>query len=262
MFLMFGLMLFFQGGASIAFFLAFLFLKPDRLNPDASTRHLNLFSLTSRMFNIMSTQVDHNQRRVRILERAFELFAEKGYSGVTYQKIADRCEISRTTIYRYFQNKEQIFNFAIKLSTGKINSMVEKVLDRKDWSPREKTVRVLHITVKLLADNRVFLTVVLDYLLSQKNSGADVRRKVRRHTFGMIHLLERLLKEAHAEKQLYVPDPGTAAGHLYGMLESLVLNITVTNIFEERDFLKLIDNYIEQLIPPETNESVHPIIRS
>ncbi|MGN1064835.1 MAG: TetR/AcrR family transcriptional regulator, partial [Thermoguttaceae bacterium] len=44
-----------------------------------------------------------------ILERAFELFAEEGFSGVTYQKIADRCGISRTSIYKYFKDKDQIF---------------------------------------------------------------------------------------------------------------------------------------------------------
>lgn len=197
----------------------------------------------------MTAPVDHDQRRILILERAFSLFAEKGFSGVTYQKIADRCGISRTTIYNYFQNKDQIFEYAIKLSTGKINSMIEKVLDRKDWTAKEKIIRILHITVRLLADNRVFLTVVFDYLITQKNIGADVRRKVRRYTFGMIHLLEKLLKEANTRGELRVSRPTSAARHLYGMLESFVLNITITGVFDERDFLQSIDEYIFQLRP-------------
>src|SRR5215469_12522357 len=119
----------------------------------------------------MSVSVDHHQRRLTILEEAFALFAEEGYGGVTYQKIADRCEISRTAIYKYFENKEQIFNFAIKLATSNLNTMIEKVLDRKEWTALEKTERILHITIRMLADNRVFLTVVLDYVLSQKQTG-------------------------------------------------------------------------------------------
>ncbi|MDR2706611.1 MAG: TetR/AcrR family transcriptional regulator, partial [Planctomycetaceae bacterium] len=50
----------------------------------------------------MTILVDHQQRRNIILESAFSLFAEEGYSGVTYQKIANRCGISRTAIYKYF----------------------------------------------------------------------------------------------------------------------------------------------------------------
>jgi len=39
----------------------------------------------------------------------------------------------------------------------------------------------------------------------------------------------------------------TAAHHLYGMLESFILNLTVTNILDEKDCHDLIDGYIEQL---------------
>ncbi len=182
-----------------------------------------------------------------ILENAFALFAESGYDGVTYQKIADQCGISRTSIYRYFRTKEEIFDYAVKLSTGKINTMMEKVIDRIDWSPTEKIVRIMHIAVRMLQGNRLFLSVILEYLLSQKHRGADVRRKVRRHTFGMQHFLQRLLQEASDRRELGVPNPELAAAHLYGMLESFVLNLTVTNIHSGKECLNLIDSYIDQL---------------
>ncbi len=182
-----------------------------------------------------------------ILEKAFALFAEEGYGGVTYQKIADRCGISRTAIYKYFQNKEEIFTYAIILATGNLTTMVEKVLDRKEWSATEKIERILHITIRMLAENRVFLTVVLDYILTQKQTGADVKRKVRRHTFGMKYLLMRLLREASQNGELSVLSPETAANHLYGILESFVLNLTVTNILDAKDCTGLIDSYLENL---------------
>ena len=207
----------------------------------------SVFSKRPFIFLTLATVVDHEQRRMSILEHAFALFAESGYDGVTYQKIADRCDISRTTIYRYFHTKEQIFDYAVKQATGKINTMIEKVLDRADWSPKEKIVRIMHITAKMLEDNKLFLSVVLEYLLSQKNSGANVHRKVRRHTFGMRFLLQRLLQQAAEQGELSVPNPEIAAAHLYGMLESFVLNLAVTNIHSVKECLHLIDSYIEQM---------------
>ncbi len=195
----------------------------------------------------MTTIVDHQQRRIVILEQAFALFAEQGYGGVTYQKIADRCGISRTAIYKYFQNKEEIFTYAIILATGKLNAMVEKVLDRKEWTATEKIERILHITIRMLAENKVFLTVVLDYILTQKQSGADVKRKVRRHTFGMKYLLTRLLREATEKMELNVRNPETSASHLYGILESFVLNLTVTEILDAKDCTELVDAYLLDL---------------
>jgi AcrR family transcriptional regulator len=195
----------------------------------------------------MTILVDHQQRRNMILESAFSLFAETGYSGVTYQKIANRCGISRTAIYKYFQNKEQIFTYAVKLATGNLNIMLEKILDRKDWTPLEKIIRILHLTVRMLEDNRVFLKVILDYVLIQKQNGKDVKRRVRHHTFGMKFLLSRLLREAITVGELTTRNVDTVASHLYGILESYVLNLTVTEILDAKDCLELIDQYLESL---------------
>jgi len=195
----------------------------------------------------MTTMVDHNQRRIQILTKAFALFAEEGYAGVTYQKVADRCGLARTVLYKYFQNKEEMFLYAVKLATGNLTTLIENTLRHYEGKPLEKLLRVLRVTVRLLASNRIFLTVILDYILTQKQHGKDVHRQVRRHTFGMKHLLAKLLREAVVADELCVPQIETAAHHLYGMLESFVLNLTVTDILDEKDCIELIGGYLEQL---------------
>jgi AcrR family transcriptional regulator len=195
----------------------------------------------------MTTTIDHHQRRLQILTKAFALFAEEGYTGVTYQKVADRCGISRTAIYKYFQNKEEMFLYAVKLATDNLTTLIENTLRHHEGTSLEKLVRVLRVTVRLLADNRIFLTVILDYVLTQKQHGKDIRRQVRRRTFGLKHLLMRLLREASVAEELRICQIETAVHHLYGLLESFILNLTVTNILDEKDYLDLIDGYIAQL---------------
>jgi AcrR family transcriptional regulator len=195
----------------------------------------------------MTSSVDHHQRRIQILHKAFALFAEEGYAGVTYQKVADRCGLSRTAIYKYFQNKEEIFLYAVKQAISNLNTLIENTQRHSEGTPLAKLIRILHVTVRLLADNRIFLTVILDYVLTQKQHGKDVRRQVRRHTFGMKHLIAKLLREADAAGELKACPIETVAHHLFGMLESFVLNLTVTNILDEKDYLELIDGYVEQL---------------
>ena len=195
----------------------------------------------------MATIVDHQQRRIQILTKAFALFAEEGYAGVTYQKVADHCGLSRTAIYKYFQNKEEMFLYAVQLATKNLSTLIENTLRNHGGTPLEKLIRVLHVTVRLLADNRIFLTVILDYILTQKQNGKDVRRQIRRHTFGMKYLFAKLLREALLMGEINVHRIETVALHLYGMLESFILNLTVTNIMDEKECLELIDGYIEQL---------------
>jgi len=140
-----------------------------------------------------------------------------------------------------------MFHYAVKLATDNLTTLIENTLRRHGGTTLEKLVRVMRVTVRLLADNRIFLTVILDYLLTQKQHGKDIRRQVRRRTFGLKYLLIRLLREAATAGEIRVRQVETAAHHLYGLLESFILNLTVTNIMDEKDYLDLIDGYIEQL---------------
>ena len=58
----------------------------------------------------MAIVVEHEKRKKEIVDKALDLFMENGYEDVTFQKIADKCGVTRTTLYIYFKNKkEQIF---------------------------------------------------------------------------------------------------------------------------------------------------------
>ena len=49
------------------------------------------------------------QKKQFILEKAKEVFVERGFRGVTMKDIVDACEISRGGLYLYFSNTEEIF---------------------------------------------------------------------------------------------------------------------------------------------------------
>ncbi|MDA8345495.1 MAG: helix-turn-helix domain containing protein [Thermaerobacter sp.] len=56
-----------------------------------------------------------SETRGRILEAAFELFAEKGFTGATTREIADRADVNEVTIFRHFRSKEALFQEGIEL---------------------------------------------------------------------------------------------------------------------------------------------------
>ncbi len=53
-----------------------------------------------------------NERKQKILDAAFEVFAEKGYSVASMVDIVHKSGVSKGGIYHYFKSKEEIF-FAI-----------------------------------------------------------------------------------------------------------------------------------------------------
>lgn len=49
------------------------------------------------------------RRRAEILHAASEVFAEHGYADTDLELVAEKLEVSRGTIYRYFPSKQELF---------------------------------------------------------------------------------------------------------------------------------------------------------
>ena len=54
------------------------------------------------------------QKKKYILEKAREVFMEKGYKNVTMKDIVDACEISRGGLYLYFPGTRELFLEVLK----------------------------------------------------------------------------------------------------------------------------------------------------
>ncbi|MDO5835090.1 MAG: TetR/AcrR family transcriptional regulator [Methanobacterium sp.] len=72
---------------------------------------------------------EKEQRRNDILIAAEKLFLSRGYDDVSMNDIAQEVELSKATLYLYFDNKEELF-FAIVLRGNLIlNSMIQGEVD-------------------------------------------------------------------------------------------------------------------------------------
>ena len=53
------------------------------------------------------------RRRAEILDKAIQLFAARCYAGTDTQSLADELQVGKGTLYRYFENKEELFLAAV-----------------------------------------------------------------------------------------------------------------------------------------------------
>ncbi|MCP3927304.1 MAG: TetR/AcrR family transcriptional regulator [Desulfobacterales bacterium] len=81
-------------------------------------------------------------RRNYIMEAANRLFREKGFSGTTMEDIARDVELSTSTIYLYFKNKEELY---ASLNLKVLKNLLEKIeeVDIEDVLPPEEKVLAL-----------------------------------------------------------------------------------------------------------------------
>ena len=176
----------------------------------------------------MSIVVEHEKRRHEILQKALDVFMEEGFEDVTFQKIADKCGITRTTLYIYFKNKRDIFNFSIKQLLGELETAIKKIGTEKNCSCQEKLVRIMSVIIAGLEENHRLLSVVLNYLIYISKGGYDPRDRVLRRTVRLRHILTAMIVEGidtkEFAKSVNVKDTNEL---LYSFIEAAVFRLTV-----------------------------------
>ena len=189
----------------------------------------------------MSILVEHDKRRYEILEKALDVFIEEGFEDATFQKIADKCSITRTTLYIYFKNKREIFNFSIKQLLETLENDIIRMRNEKGISHTEKLIRVVSTIIDRLEENNRLLSVILDYLINA-SSDFDPGSRVRRRTLRLRHILASMLIEGIKAGE-FAPSINVKEANelLYSFLESAVLRMVVfrrSSVDELREAMK------------------------
>jgi len=68
----------------------------------------------------------------RILDAALEVFSENGFHHATVDEIAERADVGKGTLYRYFANKETLFNELVRLRLEELEGTAVAIWDERD----------------------------------------------------------------------------------------------------------------------------------
>ncbi len=175
----------------------------------------------------MAIVVEHEKRRKEILDKALDLFMENGYEDVTFQKIADKCGVTRTTLYIYFKNKKEIFAWSIKQLTNEIESSLLKIIDNRDLSYEERLKSVLHTILQKCVDNYRLFVITLTYLLQLKNTGKDTKKIVQRRIIRLRHLLSTVIIDGITSGNFKKVNVHEANELIFNLIEAAVFRLTV-----------------------------------
>lgn len=111
--------------------------------------------------------------RRRILQAALTEFSVKGFHTSTIDSIAERADIAKGTVYRYFKTKESIFT-ALKEDT--MSEFVE--LARKDLSVEDDVLKIIESIIKMylsfFEQNSSFFKVIIQ---EHKDFGREFSEK-------------------------------------------------------------------------------------
>jgi AcrR family transcriptional regulator len=126
---------------------------------------------------------EKEQRRNHILDAARNVLIEKGYNDASIIDISKRAEISVGTIYRYFKNKEEIFNVINRNIIEMLYDYIMKSIPA-DTSPRERLMSIGNSYLAFSEENAAFFET-FSYFITFPDVVFEAEHRITQGTYGM-----------------------------------------------------------------------------
>lgn len=122
----------------------------------------------------MAKIVDKKKKKEQILEQAMKVFAQKGIHNAKIIDIAEKAKIGKSTVYEYFDNKEDILKEAFNHVFDKSEHLIKEAL-RCTTSPEKKLVLLFKVSLTSFLEQSLQYKEIMIVLwangIQNKNSG-------------------------------------------------------------------------------------------
>lgn len=96
-----------------------------------------------------------------ILRGAVELFMERGYTRTSMQDIAEKCRISKATLYQMFRSKEELGIAGDFFLTMRMVEKVEMIMEQEELFPQEMLKKSLLVRMEQFSERERLLEEVI-----------------------------------------------------------------------------------------------------
>lgn len=196
----------------------------------------------------MAIIVEHDKRKHEILQKSLDVFIDEGYEDATFQKIADRCGITRTTLYIYFSNKHEIFLGSIKELLKNLETTLSQIVNNGSLTAEAALRSFFDCLIDQCQENVKLFSVLLSYLIQIKKTGKDPNDRVRRRVIRVRHHMTTIIIRGIQNgefKDLPIKDVNEM---FYGLIEAAIFRLAVLNAADISDIKKSIDIAVDGIL--------------
>ena len=139
---------------------------------------------------------EKDQRRSAILNAARKLFFEKGFRYVTVENIARKAELSKGSIYLYFNSKEEIYTQILLNDIDKFNKK-SSLIFQNGKSAAELVMVFAFIYVDFFLNDRELFRIMMTFMLHTEdmNLAETVNQHIIEVTNNTVKIIETILQQ-------------------------------------------------------------------
>jgi len=172
----------------------------------------------------MPKVVNHKQKKIEIVEEAMKIFAQKGFSNTRLSDIARGCGIGRTSIYRYFSNKEDIFIYVIESIFRSLQEELKKVMERDQGETTEKIKEIMEKIALGFNRERNLMIIFVEMRILLQRGNTVLWKKLQVYQDFLTRGFEDLLEQGMERGELKIIEKKSMARSLTLIVDSLVLH--------------------------------------
>ena len=176
--------------------------------------------------------IDYDSKREEIIEKSKIVFAKHGYHNTNLSLISKKCNMGRTTLYQYFENKDDIFYHSVASTLEEMNARVDTIMANEDLTFVEKIKEVIHQLTKDEGNNYVFMLLLEAWLVLNRGKN-EFLENLKVETQNLKGKIEKLIVQAIEAKEIKPIDSKSLATTIYTFIETFTLNRTNNNMDKE-----------------------------
>jgi AcrR family transcriptional regulator len=185
--------------------------------------------------------VQHEEAKLKIIETARSIFSHYGFKKTTMEEIAQATRKGKSSIYYYFENKEDIFKAVVEKEAEEIRTELhKKIADVEDPIERLK----IYITVRMRKFNKLtnFYSAIKSDYLSHFEFIEEIRKS---YDLDEVKAIAGIIQDGIEKGKFTIDDPQSSAISIVTAMKGLEVPIFVSK--EHGNFEVRLDNLINFL---------------
>jgi AcrR family transcriptional regulator len=167
----------------------------------------------------MVMQVLDEQKRLKILKAAAELFAASPFHKVLLSDVAEAAGVGKGTLYIYFKNKDDLYLSVLYCGFSQLVEGMQHRLDREQLSSMENLEAAISQIVRFAHQNPHMFELMRT--VPWRNIIEDTRWNGKRNEFK--DLLESIIRRGIASGEFSDPHPELTARFIPGLVRSVLM---------------------------------------
>ncbi|WP_299818602.1 TetR/AcrR family transcriptional regulator [uncultured Roseibium sp.] len=197
-----------------------------------------------------------DRKKKQIIEAAIAEFQEKGYAGTSMDRISERAQVSKRTVYNHFESKEVLFHEINQFLVDQVNSALEIPYD--NTKPIREMLMELGWAEGALLINPCFMNLarmVMSETIRDPALAADMEARMTLQSD-----FEAVLRRASEEGRLSVDDPAVAAKQFLGLIKSrgFFPNLYAARVPDRAEIDKIIAESVDMFMAKYGKDASRP----